>query len=52
MSLIVLPTSTDAFQEYKPSQNAHTDFLGPSTLGKRKEGEKGGARVIKLERRK
>ena len=48
MSLILLPNSTDAFSQYKPSQNAHTDFLGSSSLGKRKDGEKGGPKVVRL----
>lgn len=48
MSLVRFPTRSDAFSAYRPSQIAHTDFLGPSTLGKRKEGAKAEVKVIKL----
>jgi hypothetical protein len=46
--LFVLPPATSAFSEYRPSSNAHTDFLGKSSLGKRKDGDKSGPRVVKL----
>jgi len=48
MSVVRFPTRSNAFSAYRPSQNAHTDFLGPSTLGKRKEGAKAEVKVVKL----
>ena len=50
-SLILLPTLSDAFSEYRPSKNAHVDILS-SNLGKRRDStvnpDKCSARVVKL----
>ena len=50
-SLILLPTTSDAFSEYRPSKNAHIDIL-PSSLGKRRDStvrpDEDGPRVVKL----
>ncbi len=50
-TLILLPTASDAFSEYRPSKNAHVDILS-SPLGKRRDStvhqEKDGARIVKL----
>jgi cullin-4 len=51
-SLIRLPALSDAFESYKPSKNAHTDFLSANALGKRRDStastEKPGLRVVRL----
>ena len=56
-SLLVLPSRTDAFSQYKPSKNAHVDFITHGTLGKKLDGtggssssmaDKTGPRVIKI----
>jgi hypothetical protein len=43
-SLLRLPHTTDAFSSYRPSSNAHTDFIGSDSLGK----PKAGPQTIKL----
>jgi hypothetical protein len=51
-SLLTLPSVSDAFTQYRPSKNAHTDFLSPNALGKRRDStsaiDRVGPRIVKL----
>ncbi|WRT69963.1 uncharacterized protein IL334_006954 [Kwoniella shivajii] len=48
-SLILLPSRTDAFSAYKPSKNAHTDFISAVDLGRGgSSGSKDGVKSVTL----
>lgn len=47
-SLVILPRTSDAFSQYRPSRAAHTDFIDHSTSQTRKAGQSAGPKTIRL----